>query len=270
MSFMTLSPNSRAMLSDIEKSIKDKYMTKVKEMSATELKAFIKHKCMKQMVEEIEILFPRVNPKIIADGCLPISNALNNECQSLLARSKRKIPSESKKVIDDVHEAPVDQIAEQHDDTMDTLDHELLLSDSFQQLAISTSFLHGTQDQIEIEKHLIENDIATIKVTMEKTEQKRTSTSDNGKKEKENTRRSTKKKNETTINCTCEGRITGSGMIQCNWCMEWYHDICVGLTEKDTVQFWICTECRDLPKIVRRIENHLITVIENNQKVTKQ
>ena len=72
---MTLSPNSRAMLSDIEKSIKDKYMTKVKEMSATELKAFNKHKCMKQMVEEIEILFPRVNPKFIADGCLPISNA---------------------------------------------------------------------------------------------------------------------------------------------------------------------------------------------------
>jgi hypothetical protein len=54
-------------------------MTKVKEMSATELKAFNKHKCMKKMVEEIEILFPRVNPKIIADGCLPISNALNNE-----------------------------------------------------------------------------------------------------------------------------------------------------------------------------------------------
>jgi hypothetical protein len=37
-------------------------MTKVKEMSATELKAFNKHKCMKKMVEEIEILFPRVNP----------------------------------------------------------------------------------------------------------------------------------------------------------------------------------------------------------------
>jgi hypothetical protein len=48
---------------------------------------------------------------------------------------------------------------------------------------------------------------------MEKTEQKRTSTSDNGKKEKENTRRSTQKKNESTINCTCEGRITDSGML---------------------------------------------------------
>ena len=69
-----------------------------------------------------------------------------------------------------MHEAPVDQIAERHDDTMDTLDNELLLSDSFQQLAISTSFLNGTQDQNEREEHHIENDITNIKVTMEKTE----------------------------------------------------------------------------------------------------
>ena len=95
-----------------------------------------------------------------------------------------------------MHEAPVDQIAERHDDTMDTLDNELLLSDSFQQLAISTSFLNGTQDQNEREEHHIENDITNIKVTMEKTE------------EKKNTRRSTTKKNESTINCTCDGRIT--------------------------------------------------------------
>ena len=51
---------------------------------------------------------------------------------------------------------------------MDTLDHELLLSDSFQQLAISTSLWNGTQDQNETEEHLIENDITNIKVTMEK------------------------------------------------------------------------------------------------------
>ena len=35
-----------------------------------------------------------------------------------------------------VHEAPLDQIAEQNDDIIDILDDELLLSDSFQNLAI--------------------------------------------------------------------------------------------------------------------------------------
>jgi hypothetical protein len=49
----------------------------------------------------------------------------------------------------------------------------ILPSHVFQQLAISTSFLNGTQDQNESEEHLIENDTTNIKVTMEKTQEKK-------------------------------------------------------------------------------------------------
>ena len=51
---------------------------------------------------------------------------------------------------------------------MDTLDHKLLLSDYFQQLAISTLLLNEAQHHNETEDHLIKNNISNIKVTMEK------------------------------------------------------------------------------------------------------
>jgi hypothetical protein len=65
-----------------------------------------------------------------------------------------------------VHEAPLDQIAEQNDDIIDILDDELLLSDSFQKLAILSSLLNGTQDQNETGEHPTENDNANVKIRM--------------------------------------------------------------------------------------------------------
>ena len=49
-----------------------------------------------------------------------------------------------------------------------------------------------------------------------------------------------KKKTSEKSNYVCEGRITNSDMIRCNWCMDWYHDLCVGITKSETVVFWIC------------------------------
>jgi hypothetical protein len=51
-------------------------------------------------------------------------------------------------------------------------------------------------------------------------------------------------------NCVYEGRITNSDMIRCNWCMDWYHDLCVGIAKSETVLFLVCPECRQLPKLL--------------------
>ena len=71
-------------------------------------------------------------------------------------------------------------------------------------------------------------------------------------------------------NCICEGRITNSDMIRCNWCMDWYHDLCVGITKSDTVVFWVCPECRQLPKTVKRLEQQLMPYVSENEKLRKQ
>ena len=40
-------------------------------------------------------------------------------------------------------------------------------------------------------------------------------------------------------------------MIQCNVCMSWFHDQCVGLDKNsEPVGIWLCMTCREFPKMV--------------------
>jgi hypothetical protein len=52
-------------------------------------------------------------------------------------------------------------------------------------------------------------------------------------KKQKGSNRSNKKKSGKS-NYVYEGRITNSDMIRCNWCMDWYHDLCVGITKSET------------------------------------
>ena len=36
-------------------------------------------------------------------------------------------------------------------------------------------------------------------------------------------------------------------MIQCMFCMEWYHEVCVGITTTDPIAIWVCLTCRAVP-----------------------
>ena len=83
MSFMALSPFKRSKLYDLETTIKERQMDRVRNMSITELKGFSKHQTMVDMIDEIQSQLPDVAHDIIKDSCLPISNALNNECQRM-------------------------------------------------------------------------------------------------------------------------------------------------------------------------------------------
>ena len=273
MSYITLSPKSRKLIDDVETSVKEKYMKTVQSMSATELKSFSKHHHMTLMTEEIKQLLPSVDPEIIKNGCLPIANALHSECQSLLSALKRNGKEQQKHVTVTEPKHPTKQAtADENEDLLDNLDDELLLSDSFQQLAITQQ---ASQLELIVQEETVlkavetndeENTIA--KATTGNTDQKESSA--NAKKSKKAKSSTIKKKNTTSIDCICDGRITDSQMIKCNWCMTWYHDICVGIDDKDTVYFWICTECRQLPKMVRNIEMQLRMVLENNEKLNKQ
>ena len=59
-------------------------------------------------------------------------------------------------------------------------------------------------------------------------------------------------------------------IIQCNWCTHWHQDVCDGISEKDTVSFWVCPECRQLPQTVRRIEKELMPFIKENERLKTQ
>ena len=52
--------------------------------------------------------------------------------------------------------------------------------------------------------------------------------------------------------------------------MDWYHGLCVGITKSETVVFWVCPECRQLPKTVKRLEQQLMPYVSENEKLRKQ
>ena len=49
--------------------------------------------------------------------------------------------------------------------------------------------------------------------------------------------------------CVCRGPDTGSFMIQCNECREWYHGTCVKVTAEQakTIDIYECPPCTDKP-----------------------
>ena len=39
-------------------------------------------------------------------------------------------------------------------------------------------------------------------------------------------------------------------MIQCSFCMSWYHDLCMGIKKDEPVGIWLCPNCRTVPQDV--------------------
>ena len=58
-------------------------------------------------------------------------------------------------------------------------------------------------------------------------------------------------------------------MIRCNWCQLWFHERCMNIDKDETVGFWACTVCRDLPRTVLRISEQLSAIANTNMDVTK-
>ena len=48
------------------------------------------------------------------------------------------------------------------------------------------------------------------------------------------------------IYCICNGPDDGSFMIACDFCCEWFHGNCVGVTEKQAqkIDLYVCPECK--------------------------
>ncbi|XJO78715.1 hypothetical protein BDV3_003113 [Batrachochytrium dendrobatidis] len=47
------------------------------------------------------------------------------------------------------------------------------------------------------------------------------------------------------IYCICQDEDNGSLMLQCDWCEDWFHGVCLGLTDKqvDSLSTYCCADC---------------------------
>ena len=57
-------------------------------------------------------------------------------------------------------------------------------------------------------------------------------------------------------------------MIQCSFCMSWYHDLCMGIKKDEPVGIWLCSNCRTVPQDVRKEIDSLKTNV-NQLKTTR-
>jgi hypothetical protein len=49
----------------------------------------------------------------------------------------------------------------------------------------------------------------------------------------------------------------------------WMHVTCVNLSEKETIGFWVCPTCRELPRTVLKISEQLDAVNKNNMDLVR-
>lgn len=70
------------------------------------------------------------------------------------------------------------------------------------------------------------------------------------------------------INCieTCSIGYA-SASIRCNLCMNWYHTVCVKITDINGVGAWVCDDCRVLPQTVRSMQHQLQTLLTSTGKI---
>ena len=58
-------------------------------------------------------------------------------------------------------------------------------------------------------------------------------------------------------------------MIQCSACMNWYHEMCVGISKNDPIGLWFCLACRTIPQTLTTGINSLKADVDNLKQSTQ-
>ena len=58
-------------------------------------------------------------------------------------------------------------------------------------------------------------------------------------------------------------------MIQCSACMNWYHEMCVGISKNDPIGLWFCLACRTIPQTLTTGINLLKADVDNLKQSTQ-
>ena len=269
-----LSPAARSRILTIENSIKSEYMEMIQSLSLTELKSFNKHTYKEMMIPQMKKLLTDISDTIISSTCHYISNALNNESQKLVGQRKRSSTRNKTEETGSTSTTKTDALLVQVDDLdlselCRTINEPSDLGDENIDETVSANTLN---DSLTIEKEInngetpsqiTEFDISSIDNEQVDAKKKKAKTGKSSKSLKK-----TNDESNSDVQCICKG--TGkSSLIQCSWCQMWLHVTCVNLSEKETIGFWVCPTCRELPRTVLKISEQLDAVIKNNMDLVR-
>lgn len=260
-----------SVLNSVEDSMKEKYISLIRNTSHVELKKFNKNDYKKKILRDMSKQLPSYDRAELDGYAQCVSNTLNSEVQSLLKkRSRAQTPSKisepselsntvlealddtmypnnctsSQTLLSEVTDTDGESDDDDDGDDENDTDHDQQtqnsLNDSVTKLKVcyssratedinvtSLSTIHGVQPEKQGAADSDGRSICQSKPKIKPDIQKCCETC------KMKTRPK-KKKDE----------------IQCSVCMTWYHEQCMGITNKDPVGIWSCLTCRQFPKTV--------------------
>lgn len=297
--FRGLSEKNRTEFVAYENEVKENFLRIVNGMLLGELKAFNKAKHRDLMITEMKQHLPNMNTLVINTACHYISNALQNESQSLIGQHRRGLRKDKVRAAETRSERPLqipnditDETGVSLSDSLDMLSlndivgadqidtgheqttyedrpllnvSEIRTDDVSEETSAKTTENHETQDPIIDDEETSLKAVNGSKSQEPETKKKKTKSQ----KKKDNSSENRKHKDQQAeLMCICQQPESGE-MIQCNWCQEWYHILCMNIKKDDNVSFWICTECRTLPKVVKEIQGQLSSIMNCNKDLVR-
>ena len=211
----------------VEESVKEKFAELIRNLSHLELKKFQKHEYAEMVFQDMLKLLPNIDKKQLKLTSHYISNALDTE-------RKRELGERSRK-----GNAPKDRnaallsstVREDFKETMPPGDENSTSEDTDQEGLTSSS--EPLDDSITALKRTIstENKADDEQIACTPNYQKSAKCCESCKFSQKH-----KKKVE---------------MIQCCFCMLWYHQLCVGIGKDDPIGIWVCLNCRSVPTSIQ-------------------
>ena len=228
-------------LNKAEDAMKSKYLPLIRNLSHVELKQFNKNDYKKKVLRDMSDLHPSYDTTVLDGYAQCVSNALQSEAQSLLKYRSRQTPAsgatEPQELSDTILEA-LDLTMSADSNTSVSLSPVAVDDDSDDGNGDESGDAEvNSDDEIDDEAVDADESITLLKqpVTAESSGDK-----------------STNKTHKCCESCAVNPKSKKIlGMIQCNVCMSWFHEQCVGLDkDSEPVGIWLCMTCREFPKTV--------------------
>ena len=239
-------------LNKAEDAMKSKYLPLIRNLSHVELKHFNKNDYKKKILRDMSKLHPSYDTTVLDGYAQCVSNNLQSEAQTLLKHRMRQ--TSATELAEPLGLS--DTILEALDLTMQGDNYS---SVSLSQVTDDDDSDDGNDDgngddEVNSDYEICDeatgaDDSITLLKQPVNTE---SSTNKNGRNLVSPCSESTIKTHQCCESCTVNPKSKKKlSMIQCNVCMSWFHEQCVGLDKNsEPVGIWLCMTCREFPKMV--------------------
>ena len=216
-------------LIEIENSLKTKHLEILKKLSRTQLEKFQKMEYKKTVLSEMSTLLPECRKTQYDQTALCVVNFLQSEVRSLL----RTTPQDENPAISSINSEMLSETVLQELDSPLLSEHEI--SESETGIGeVSTNL----NDSITFLKEAVNTEPVQPQINKDK------NVSEN---------QGSNKSNQCCDSCKVKPSSKKKyDMIRCTFCMQWYHEICVGIRKDDPIGIWVCLNCRKVPENLKQ------------------